>query len=677
MKKAASEKIIVLGIDGMDCKLANKFLKKGVMPNLEKLIKRGTAREDLQLLGAVPTVTAPMWTTLSTGAYPETHGIVAFNNPHPTKLEYQLYSLDSRMCKAEQLWNCFIEAGKKVSVWHWPGSSWPPTIISPNFSVVDGVQPASVNMEQADTDKNTVIIADASFAETVHRPFTRNARELPGVGCIINDVEGIIAAGKDIAGQQVADSSKNEFAAFIMSEDDTADEALAIDKFNYVDTPIRDAKGWAAAPEGAKEFAIYTSGGLVRRPALILKGEDGVYNKVAIYKSKKETEPLFVVEKGVYTPYYVDDVIKDDKQILSSRSMKILELAEDGSRCRLWMSTAYDIHKDDTFYPKTLLQEIIDNVGMVPPICDCSGRNEEYVQELMVPAWDFYSDWQARALQYLLDKRGTDVLFSHLHNVDLVGHQIWHLAKHYDQWHNDEKFYQGIIEQMYVQTDDYIGKFLHYLDEGATIFLVSDHGLITEENRSYGLGDGGVNGIIMKELGYTVFKKDENGNDLPELDHSKTLAIACRGYVNINLKSKYATGIVEDADKYELEDRIISDLYNYRDPVTGKRMVSMALRTKDAAILGLKCDNMFDIVYFMEEGFNIIHMDSLSTQEGYWDTSVSPIFVAAGAGIKEGCTTKRVIREVDVAPTIAALGGVRMPAQCEGAPAYQIFEEVY
>ena len=56
-------------------------------------------------------------------------------------------------------------------------------------------------------------------------------------------------------------------------------------------------------------------------------------------------------------------------------------------------------------------------------------------------------------------------------------------------------------------------------------------------------------------------------------------------------------------------------------------------------------------------------------------TSVSPIFVAAGPGIKEGCKTTRVLRQVDVAPTIATLLGVRMPAQCEGAPMYQIFDE--
>lgn len=47
------------------------------------------------------------------------------------------------------------------------------------------------------------------------------------------------------------------------------------------------------------------------------------------------------------------------------------------------------------------------------------------------------------------------------------------------------------------------------------------------------------------------------------------------------------------------------------------------------------------------------------------------------AGIKKGYTTTRIIRQVDVAPTIAYLGGVRMPRECEGALAYQIFEEEF
>lgn len=47
-----------------------------------------------------------------------------------------------------------------------------------------------------------------------------------------------------------------------------------------------------------------------------------------------------------------------------------------------------------------------------------------------------------------------------------------------------------------------------------------------------------------------------------------------------------------------------------------------------------------------------IQMD-LSTTWGDADTSLSPVFIAAGKGIKEGYATERIIRQVDVAPTVA------------------------
>ena len=79
----------------------------------------------------------------------------------------------------------------------------------------------------------------------------------------------------------------------------------------------------------------------------------------------------------------------------------------------------------------------------------------------------------------------------------------------------------------------------------------------------------------------------------------------------------------------------------------------------------------------MAEGYNADHADCLSTTYGEYDTSVSPIFIAAGPGLKKGYETQRIIRQVDLVPTIAALAGTRMPDQCEGAPVYQILETPY
>lgn len=120
VRTSLTNKIAVLGVDGFDPRLAKKFMDQGKMPNLATFVKRGSAREDLVLLGAMPTVTPPMWTTLACGAYPNTHGVTAFFRQHPERLDTTVYNFDSRLTTAEMLWNVFAEAGKKTLVWHWP-----------------------------------------------------------------------------------------------------------------------------------------------------------------------------------------------------------------------------------------------------------------------------------------------------------------------------------------------------------------------------------------------------------------------------------------------------------------------------------------------------------------------------------------------------------------------------
>ena len=107
------------------------------------------------------------------------------------------------------------------------------------------------------------------------------------------------------------------------------------------------------------------------------------------------------------------------------------------------------------------------------------------------------------------------------------------------------------------------------------------------------------------------------------------------------------------------------------------------MRAKDALPLGLggpysTIDQGYpesgDIIYCMAEGYEHDHDDSMATSLGECDTSAGPIFIAAGPGIKKNYYTDRVIRQVDVTPTIATIMDLRMPEQCEGAPIYQIIE---
>lgn len=682
MKRTSrTNKLIVLGIDGMDPVITKRLLKEGRLPNIKKYLAQGSSREDLNMLGAHPTITPPCWTTLATGAYPGTHGITCYWRQSPDNLDAVVYNMDSRNCKAEQIWNTTTEEGLKTLVWHWPGSAWPPSSTSPLLDVVDGTQPGSVNMGVAQMDWEKIIYASADLRK---EKFIAHTQKAAGVGCNITDIQEVLQESSNTEDDMMelwwGDEARKggEIRTYVKSLDDTEMMIGAKVAYDIIYSPIQPAQEWSNPPQGALEFSLLVSGGTQRRYGLITRNENGIYDSISLYKSKEDITPFAIIPKGEMITGILDDATKKGITKPCCRSYKILELSDDGKTLRLWMSNALDTTNNMLWHPLTLHDKVIHNVGHIPPVSLIGGEDSELVDQIFEPSWELYSQWQADCLNYLFDQEGYDTIFSHLHNIDCAGHQIWHLGKTLEPWnHTDERVYQSLIERFYEQTDRYLGRFLPYLAKGVTILIVSDHGLLIGENVPPILGEyAGVNTGVMEELGYTVLKKDEKGNSIDEIDWEKTRAIQIRSnYIYINLSGRDKHGIVDPKEKYDLEEQIISDLYHYKDPATNKRVVGIALRNKDAVLLGTSGPECGDIFFTIEEGFNRLHGDGLTTARGYFDTSVSPIFIAAGQGIKKNHTTERVIRQVDVTPTISVLLGTRIPSHCEGAPIYQILSE--
>ncbi|WP_418953758.1 alkaline phosphatase family protein [Streptococcus sp.] len=680
-RKARTNKILLLGVDGLDPRLTRKYVDMGLMPNVKQYIERGAQRHDLVLLGGHPTVTPPMWTTLATGCYANVHGITGFFR-EGSEIGTQTYNLDSRKCKAEPLWNVFAEAGKKTLVWHWPGSAWPPTSDNPNLMVVDGTAPGSVNMAVAQVDKE-IIVGAASNIESV--TFKAKGASDAHAACVVSDVPVDEEAG-GLAGLDSASNMEGSTSFVIYKESQTTTQITEA-PLDLVQSPIKPASGWAAAPADAKEFTILLSGGLIRRPSLILKNEEtGVYDSIAIYKSKKDTEPLCVCPLGEMIPEVFDEAIKNDKKYEKvNRNFRLLKMGEDGNTLTLYVSAGMDATNDSVWHPKRLFKEVTENVGYPTPTSMIGCQDSLLITDCMLANWYVTADWQAAALHHLIESEDLDVIFSHYHAVDLEEHMfIKHLAdRPFNR--NPVSVAEKWMEDLYVQTDYYLGKFLHLLDEGWTILIFSDHAQVAPAHEIPMLID--MNGTctpLMEKLGYTVLERDENGEVLG-IDWTKTRAIIQReGHVYLNIKGRnkhtlpdgtVIDGIVDPADQYELEEQIMTDLYSLRSEETGHRIVSVALRNRDAVLLGQGGPEAGDIIAWHAEGYNFDHADCISTTLGENDTSVSPIFIAAGKGLKQGFETDRIIRQIDFAPTVAVLGGVRMPAQCEGAPAYQIFEE--
>lgn len=676
-------KVIVLGIDGMDPKFTKKLLIEGKLPNVEKMLAVGAAREDLFMLGGQPTITPPMWTTLSTGAYPMTHGITCYWNTDGDNIGKFRRNFNSAQVKAEQIWQVTAEAGKKTLVWTWP-CSWPPVADDPNLDIVGGMGPMGPNNSDGHVDEEHLTYADEVYTEV------SNLAQIElkgGAGCIVtDDMKGNTTSDADDDDDEPDDFLSTIFSAEVvtawtcfdhMEGEEAGEFENAITRYT---SPIREAKNWGheVAAE-AKEFQIIAANGLVQYPTLLLQNAKGQYDHIEVYLSKKDQKPLVTIKEGEFYPIVETTLPKGEAKVKTARYFTIVKMDPAGKSIAVAVGPALDIESDDKtnlWHPKALYQQVVDIAGYEPCTISIGGNYPELVSRRILPVWEAFQKWQAKALLGLIEQNGYEAIFTHNHSCDHVGHACWRWAKSREKYgYNDETIYQGFLEEIYRQTVDYIGQFLPLLDKGWAIIVTSDHGLLcSEEDDLPFLGEGFMMNVgVMRQLGYTVMKKDENGNDTHKIDWSKTTAVAPRGnHIYLNLKGRNPKGIVDPADQYELERKIIDDLYNYR--MNGKRIVNIALRNKDAVLLGMSGKECGDILYWLEEGFNRLHGDSLSTTEGYFETSVSPIFFAAGAGLKKGHYTERMIREVDVAPTVAAIMDLRMPHECEGAPVYQILE---
>lgn len=92
----------------------------------------------------------------------------------------------------------------------------------------------------------------------------------------------------------------------------------------------------------------------------------------------------------------------------------------------------------------------------------------------MLPTWEAYSNWQADCLEYFIQNDRYDLIMTHLHNVDGIGHSLWPHAianKHTDP--ADIAVNREYVIEAYRQTDRYLGRFLKYIDEGWNIIITS------------------------------------------------------------------------------------------------------------------------------------------------------------------------------------------------------------
>jgi len=99
--------VLLIGLDGIEMDVLKPLLKKGELPNMAKLIDRGTIG---YLQTFIPTYSPVIWTTIATGKHPEAHNILDFKDRQTDLVN------TSNARRGKAVWNIMGDYGLKTNV---------------------------------------------------------------------------------------------------------------------------------------------------------------------------------------------------------------------------------------------------------------------------------------------------------------------------------------------------------------------------------------------------------------------------------------------------------------------------------------------------------------------------------------------------------------------------------
>lgn len=114
-------KLLIIGLDGLDYHYTNYLMEKGVLPNFEKISKRGVFK---CLLSTEPPNSFPAWTSFMTGVNPGEHGIF-YPLIYPHLNSYKCEIVSSKSVKVKNIWQRLSNNGVSVVVINQP-MTYPP-----------------------------------------------------------------------------------------------------------------------------------------------------------------------------------------------------------------------------------------------------------------------------------------------------------------------------------------------------------------------------------------------------------------------------------------------------------------------------------------------------------------------------------------------------------------------
>ena len=621
-QKSNVNKVVILGLDGMEPSLAERFMAEGKLPNLSRLRKEGAYAK---LQTTIPSISPVAWSSFMTGSVPAKHNIFDFLSRDEKTYLPDLSS--ARIGKPKRV----LSLGKYQ--------------IPLSKPEIRGLR-KSVPFWK--------ILGDHGILSTILRvPITFPPEKFRG-----HLLSGMCAP--DLKGSQGTFS-------FYTSDPDK----------------IRKREGGLAIPVEVRDGAIEThisgpENTMLKKPeeirlplkVRILDGKDEVRLEVSGQKLQlklKTFSPWTRLEFKAGLGVKVRSICKFYvSQVRPHFEMYITPLNIDPEKPALPISYP--------MYYSIYLAKLLGNFITLGEANDTWALNEGVLSEeaFLELTYSNHKEWEGMLFN-AMKKTNRGVVAIVFETTDSIQHMFF---RYLDKAHpalktGQAKMSDKVIEDLYLKMDDLVGRVWSKLDDRSVLVVMSDHGFKSFRR--------GVNlNTWFYQNGYLSLKDGKTRGEewFKDVDWDRTKAYGLGlGGVYLNVKGREAKGTVEPGVQAQaLKAELIAKLEGLRDVEKGEMGITRVY-DRDGLPPGPYKENCPDLIIGYNQGYRAswdsvtgivggpVFEDNLKAWSG--DHCIDPALVP-GVLFCNKPISNAAPAIIDIAPTVLNLFGVQAPGHMDG-----------